>query len=338
MQKEPSTWREVLARVIEDVQEKRRLAKLLGIDVRTIERWTEVGSKPRLQNFRTLIEALPQYRYILVKLIGEEFPDIAERLDVVDVEDTIPDIPSTVYARVLEEYVNATHPLAVWEIRRLILQQVVRQLDTGRSGVATLLAQCVAPIPSYDSRVRTLREHLFQASTTWPTMISNTSIYFLGAESIAGSVVSRCQPITYNDTKQEHFLLSHEAKNITRHTNSLLAYPLQRAGRVAGCLLVFSTQQHFFSDLRFAVIKRYCDLLSLTFRDVDFYALEEIELTTMPEAEIQLLFLSTFNDKVSSILLSAQQQQKTMSRSQAEQIVLHTFLTGVPHDIELPPS
>ncbi len=330
-QSEPRSWREILRKVIQDPKERRQLAQTLEIDARTLDRWAEGTSNPRAHNILPLIDALPTYRYALTKLIAEEFPDVAQRLETAElsIEETVPDISSVLYDRVIAERANASFsPLVRWSICTLVMQQFVNQLDSNRTGVAAILAQCVPP-QTHETNVRSLREHFLEYSTAWTG--TKRGVYFLGAESLAGAVTSTCQPQVYNDVKQEHFLLFHH----TEDANSIAAYPVQSSGRVAGCLLAFGTQQNFFSKVRFDLVRQYSNLLSLAFQEQDFYRLEDIDFQIMPQAGVQLLFLSTFNERVNEVLSRSEHQHTSMKRSQAEQVVLQQFIEeGDIHDSE----
>lgn len=330
MQKEPRSWREILLFVLTDTQERQRLEKLF--DPRSLRRWANGDGNPQPQNLRSLIQALPQHRYQLLTLIAQEFPDIAERLELSDVEDTLSTIPSTVYARVLEERAKSTSPLLLWGVGMLVLQNLVKHLSSSQSGVVALFVQCIAP-PRGETKVRALREQFLQANALWPTFTTNSETYFWGAESVVGSVVTSCQPAVFHDTKQDHYLLLHPSEHVVRHMNSLAAYPVIQGDRVAGCLLVLSTQPRFFSHMRFEVVKLYSNLLTQAFRECDFYERSTLELSSMSEASLQLLYLSSFREKANALHRTAEQLGTSISYEEAERQVLQRFLLeGVSRD------
>jgi len=325
MQAEPRSWREILGQAIEDRNEKKRIAQELNIDARTLDRWANGANSPRIYQLKPLIDALPKYRYSLIRLLSEEFPEVAERLETpseIVVDETAPDIVSFFYERALAERTHAFSPLTQWGICTLLLQQCAAQLDSDRNGVAAFLVQCVAP--GADNKVRSLHEQYSEYSTAWT---AKRTQYYLGAESLAGVVVSTAQPVVYNDAKQEHFALLYYSDA----ANSIMAYPLLLYGGVAGCLLVFSTQQNFFTRVRFDLVRKYSNVLTLAFRESDFYALEDIELHLMPEAGIQLVYLSTFNEQVYEEMSRAEQSGTPLTRKQAEHVVVQRFLEGDKH-------
>jgi len=322
MQAEPRSWREILGQAIEDRNEKKRIAQELNIDARTLDRWANGANSPRIYQLKPLIDALPKYRYSLIRLLSEEFPEVAERLEMTSemvVDETVPDIVSFFYERTLQERTHAFSPLTQWGMCTLLLQQFVAQLDSDKKGVAAFLVQCVAP--DADQKVQTLHEQYSEYSAAWT---AKRAKYYVGAESLAGNVVSSAQPMVYNDAKQEHVALLYHSDA----ANSVMAYPLLLYGRIAGCLLVFSTQQDFFTHVRFDLVRKYSNLLTLAIRESDFYALEDIELHLMPEAGIQLVYLSMLNEKVYEEMSRAEQSGTPLTRKQAEKVVLQQFLEG----------
>jgi hypothetical protein len=71
MQK-PGTWQELLSHIIEDPHERERVAALVKVSPVTLTRWVKQESKPRAQNVRNLLLALPQYRDVFLSLLTEE--------------------------------------------------------------------------------------------------------------------------------------------------------------------------------------------------------------------------------------------------------------------------
>ena len=315
---EPKSWREILAQAIHDRSEKKRIALELNINARTLDRWASGESSPRIFQLKPLIDALPKYRYSLIRLLSEEFPEVGERLGTeMVVDETIPNIQSLFYDEALQERTRAYSPLTAWGMCTLLLQQCVTQLDSDRKGVTASLVQCVAP--GQEKKVRALHERYSEYSAAWT---AKRSQYYLGAESLAGAVVASAQPIMYHDAKQEHLPYHSEA------ANSIMAYPLLLYGKVGGCLLVLSTQQNYFSRVRFELVRKYSNVLTLALREDEFYALEDIELQIMPDAGIQLVYLSSFNEKVYTEMSHLEQNGTPIPRKQAEKIVLERFLEG----------
>ncbi len=322
MQSEPRSWREALGKIIQDAQEKRRLAKTLGLDARTLDRWADGTSNPRVSNLIQLIDALPAYRHTLTRLVADEYPDVANRRELgeMTLEEIDPEISPVLYDRILRDRVSELTPLTRWGICKLVLEHCVHHLDSNRSGVAAVLAQCVQPAHS-EEKVRGLREEFLEFSRSWP-LDRRKARYILGAESLAGIVVSSYQPAIYNDLKQEQIPVRPVAADVI----SVVTYPIVSYGRVAGCLQMLSVQANYFSPVRIDLVRKYANLLSLAFLEREFYTREDLDLQLMPEASAQLLFLSSFNDRVNQELSRAEQEGRQIDRQQAERLVLQQFL------------
>src|SRR5437660_10829856 len=98
---EATTWRELLGSIIQDPQERRRLANELSINPVTLTRWVNNESSPRPQSIQRLLNALPQQQKALHAQLMNEFGGlIAESVDILT-EDLQNKIPSEFYMRVL---------------------------------------------------------------------------------------------------------------------------------------------------------------------------------------------------------------------------------------------
>ena len=74
---ESRTWRDLLARIINDPQEKRRIADALGVNPTTLVRWVRGDATPRQQSLQGLLEVVPQYRARLLPLIAQAFDEFS---------------------------------------------------------------------------------------------------------------------------------------------------------------------------------------------------------------------------------------------------------------------
>src|SRR5215467_5264383 len=99
--KETSTWRELLGSIIQDPQERRRLANELGVNPVTLTRWVHNESSPRPQSIQRLLHALPEHRQELLNQILDEFGDYIPYPEDSFIEDLQYKIPSEFYMRVL---------------------------------------------------------------------------------------------------------------------------------------------------------------------------------------------------------------------------------------------
>src|SRR5205823_2626176 len=78
------------------------------------------------------------------------------------------------------------------------------------------------------------------------------------------------------------------------------------AGRIAGCLLVSSSQYNYFlSPSRSALIEQYAKLLALAFEHHEFYEPHQIELRVMPDQEEQKAYFANFRQRVANTMIEA---------------------------------
>src|SRR5579859_3895189 len=91
-------WRALLGKIIQDSQERQRIAAELGVHPVTLLRWVNAQSNPRAQNLHQLLNALPQHRSVLTELIQKEFSDFRAGIGLNEIE--TPGIPSEFYMRV----------------------------------------------------------------------------------------------------------------------------------------------------------------------------------------------------------------------------------------------
>ena len=323
---EPRTWREFLATMIREPKEKQRIASEIGVDPITLTRWATKESSPRPRSLlNRLIEALPAHRERLSELIREEFPNALEEDDptLFFIDPVIKEVPSVLYARILEAHATVADAIRMWTISHLVMQQLVRQLDPEQLGIVASIVQCLPP-SHVEQRVLSLREQFHEKSPVLKDVADRG--YFLGAESLVGYAVVKCRPMVIQDLQRNaDLLVVHHVEEMS----SAAAYPLQKAGRIAGSLLILSTQKHYFSPARQALIQSYAHLLSLAFRDNEFYLLEDIELQIMPSEAVQDAYLSIFNQKVNELLSRAERNGHSLGRTQAEQMVVEAFVEAL---------
>src|SRR5260370_29645520 len=130
---ESVTWRELLAGVISDPRARERIADALNINAVALKRWVSGQSNPRPEKLLSFLNALPQYREQLKKLIALEYPFLFTNLLE---EDEALTIPTTFYARVIQAYATSLPSQRSSSIHALVLQQMLAQLDAPRLGMA----------------------------------------------------------------------------------------------------------------------------------------------------------------------------------------------------------
>src|SRR5713101_7185189 len=283
----PKTWRQLLGTIVSDPQEEQRLIDIMGIRPITLVRWVQNKSEPRPYFLRQLLDALPQHRDSLLPLMEKEFPGFSEM-----VEDDLPkEIASSFYQHVLEH------------------------LDPDQLGMELLVVRCTPP-SGHDNKIHSLREYVALGTAPWQSDLEERNL-FLGAESLAGYAVSSCHTAVIQNIHQDHSFLPAQKEENER---SAAAFPIMLASRIAGCLLVSSTQPYYFHRPRLTILKRYTNLLALAFQTEDFSDLASIELNMMPAQHIQRPYFATFRQRVADVLAQAKARQQSLTSQQAEQL------------------
>lgn len=309
---EPVTWRVLLGRLTSDVQERQRVALVLGVNPITITRWITEKSNPRNDSLRLLLKAFPSHRQQFIELIHEEIPHFFSEEGVV--EEPLSEIPSAFYSNVLRTYTNSPLTLRP-SIRITILQQLLTHLDSSYIGMAISICHCVTPEPGQS--VQSLREVLGRANLPWHSHLENRT-QFLGVESLPGSAVSSGHSIVVQNQSEKSYLFP---THIVEQEESALASPIFSSNRMAGCLYLSSTQKDFFTELRQELVRNYIDLLALTFEPHEFYMPDQFALGTMPPYAFQQPYLKKFQTRVSQFLKDTQ-STRFMTRQEAEKVIL----------------
>lgn len=309
------TWRDLLKTIISDPHEKQRLAEQLGVRAITLTRWISKESDPRPQNLRNLLNALPMHRDQLLDLIREE-PGF-EEFSNAGVDDASIEIPSEFYTRVFSARASIVDNLRFWSISNLILQQAIGQLDPDRLGMGINVVRCMPPA-RVDNKVHSLRESVGIGTPPWSGDLEQNAM-FLGAESLCGYVVTLCRPAANQNVDDEQNLTpAHK----TPFEKSAAVHPILFAGRVAGCLLVSSTQNNYFlPQYRLTLIENYANLLALAFEPEEFYEPCQIELSVMPDQEVQKKHFANFRQRVANIMIEGSINKRPVNNLEAERLV-----------------
>jgi len=313
MQK-PPTWRELLGSIIRDPQERQRIASDLGVRTITLMRWANGESNPRLQTLHQLLGVLPHYRETFLELIHEEFPDFSELRDEESMQSQPALIPAEFYTRVLRTLANIPKVLRFASLGDLILQQALKHLDPHRLGLAIIVARCLSPL--HEEKVRSLRESLGRGLPPWESDLEQHAI-LLGAESLAGNTVISARLIV-NQNLKENSSLSPGYHGVWEE--SAAAAPITLEGKIAGSLLVSSTQPDYFLPSRQTLVQDYADLIALAFSPEDFYEPEWIELGVMPPQRVQQPYLTGFRQRLVDTMLQATRNQQPITITQAERL------------------
>jgi hypothetical protein len=309
----PTSWRDLLRDLIRQPGERERIANEIGVNPVTLDRWGSGKSTLRWRHISPLLRAVPAaQRDRLADLLAQEHllaPDLA-------IDDLPPDeLESAFFRQVLVARATTEETLLFWVVCRQILQHALRRLDPKSVGMAITVAVCMPPAAG-KRMIRSLREIMGLGTAPWPGDLEHQSM-FLGAESLAGYVVSRCHPQVIDDLRESQILLPAYQ---TEYEVSAAAHPILYANRVVGCLLVSSTQPSYFvSPSRQALLADYAQLIALAFRPQQFYPLEWINLQVMPPLPAQRQLFATLQQRIKQILNEAFAASRSLTRDEAEQ-------------------
>ncbi len=308
-----SSWRDLLKDIMNDPIARDRLAGAVGVHPMTLNRWVNKESNPRPQNQRQLLSALPyEQRTRMAALLEEEYLDLSES----SISDSLDQIEYPFVMQVLE--LRATTPdfVLFWALCNKVFQHALRRLDPERIGMAIRVVLCMPP--ASDGKIHSLRESVGQGTMPWQDDLEHEAI-FLGAESLAGYAVASCRPESVQDlTRATYRIPAYRAE----HEMSATALPLLYANRVAGCVLVSSTQPNYFvSSSRLSLIADYTKLIALAFKPEQFYPPEWLELRVMPSFDVQRVRLTSFHQRVMVLTREAFATGQSLTRTQAEQHV-----------------
>src|SRR5437016_6191656 len=310
---DPSSWQDLLKDIISDPVARERLASMVGVRPITLYRWATGESSPRPINLRQLLSALPyEQRNRMAALLEEEHLDVS----VSSMSDSLDELEFPFVRQVLDLRATTPDVVLFWTLCHKVFQHALRRLDPERIGMAIRVVLCMPP--GRDGKIHSLRESVGQGTPPWRADLEQEAI-FLGAESLAGYVVASCRPEAVQNLARETYRLpAHRAE----YEMSATALPLLYANRVAGCVLVSSTQPNYFiSSARLSLIADYTRLIALALKPEQFYPPECIELRVIPSFEVQEELLASFRNRVIALMQEASNQRQPLARTQAEQLV-----------------
>src|SRR5579885_582789 len=231
------------------------------------------------------------------------------------------EVASVFYADILRAYANLTGVLRFWAICNLVLRQAREQLDPQRQGIAVTIARCLPPRGG--KKIRSLHECMRLA--TWEHQ-QEDALLFLGAESLAGYAVSMGRPAVIQNLSQGGQRACRLTGNGQACEQSMAAYPIIRAGKIAGCLTAASTQPDYFAETeRLQLLQRYAEVIMRAFEPEEFYPGEQIELCVMPSEDIQLHYLAGMQQRIARIMAESVVESRPINSMEAERLAWQQF-------------
>lgn len=252
-----------------------RLATELEVAENTIYRWMNGSSDPRLAHLKKLVEALPEYRENLVSVIGLTFPDILHEFST-----PLQEVQKDIYRRVMDLFTTIVEPGARrWEILHAIFDYALLHFDPEHKGVAITYARLM---PARSDGIHSLYEAMMRGNHPWPAMLVNN--VYLGSTTLAGTAAVRDRLQVWNKLEESERL----QYEIDDFEHSACACPVTFAGRIAGVLIVSSTQPAFFANpLVCQSVLEYAQLMALAFPENEFYPFSLLNLRPMPDLRWQ---------------------------------------------------
>jgi len=195
-----------------------------------------------------------------------------------------------IYRRVFElRETTIEDGLRRWQITQAIFEDALLRLDPKRFGLSILYARLM---PSREDGIHSLYELEMRGSYPWPFTLESKT--YLGSTTLAGTA-AMLQRMQQWDDLDSNGRLQIMVDDLER---SACAQPVMLAGRMAGVLVVSSTQPGFFMDQALCQsVVEYARLLTLAFNDRDFYPCSQVHLKPMPDlqwqrAEMSRLYVS----------------------------------------------
>ena len=323
---EPSTWRELLATLISDPHIRAHAVAVTGLTEVTLKRWsgrTKRTTTPRSYMLKPLVVAFPEYTDLFTRLIVKDFPDFSPHEQSAylasgdDAASVSGKMTLALYNQILALRATVPPSQLFWSVCESTLNTALHILASGGGGVSMCVCQCIVNGKQSGMReVWCLRERVQFGTSPWKHNLAPT--LFLGSESLSGYAVSKGQPaICQNTRKNPTFLPLRQ----DQHEESAVAFPILFGERVAGCLLVKSTQHDYFTLTRVTLIERIAHLLSLAFQQDDFCERSEIHLREMPQTSEQRHYFASFRERVFAILYAREARLKHMTIAEAEAVV-----------------
>jgi hypothetical protein len=220
------------------------------------------------------------------------------------------EVQRDIYQRVMELFTTVTDDDArEWQITQAIFEEALLHLDAERRGLAITYAKLM---PAREDGVHSLVETTMRGNDPWTFALENHT--YLGSTTLAGTsaMLNRLQTWD-NFSKSERLQFE-----IDEFERSACAYPVIRAGQIAGVLIISSTQPRFFiHPIACQAVIMYAQLLSLAFREKEFLPFSRLSLRPMPDLKWQREEIS--QSYVRRIMACA--MQKGIARQEAELLV-----------------
>ena len=285
-----------------DRAEITRVAREMDVAENTIYRWMNGSSEPRATHLKRLPDVLPEYRSNLSYVINQTFPGVLDMQMV-----GIHEVRKDVYRRVLDLVaLTSEEDTRFWQVSQAIFEYALLHLDAERQGMAITFARLM---PAHEDGIHALRESAMRGNAPWPFDVESKA--YLGSTTLAGAAVAMQRMLVWNSAGGGDRL----QVEVDDFEASACAAPVMRGGRIAGALIVSSTQSMFFNDpMACQAVVEYAQLLATALPEQEFQLHTLLNLRPMPELRVQRASIT--HSYVSRILIYARKYD--ISRLEAE--------------------
>jgi transcriptional regulator with XRE-family HTH domain len=310
----------------QDRRQLLRVAQELGVSENSIYRWMNGSTEPRIHHLKRLPEVLPDYREALLEAINVTFygilnpniqniqniQNIRGKTDFSGLEGSqigkIGEVPKEIYRRVIELIsMSDEDDIRFWEVTQAVFEHALYHLDGEMRGMAISYAHLLSP---REDGIHALREAIMRGHGPWP--LTAESRVYLGSTSLAGTAATlqRMQIWDGSDSRLQ--------VEVDEHERSACATPVVRGSRIAGVLIVSSTNADFFRQpMACQAVGEYTQLLSLSLHERDFQPFSLLHLRPMPDLAWQREHLR--QNYAARVVNYARKQQS--SRQEAERFI-----------------
>lgn len=313
--KNEETWRTFLDYLCRRMRadQKRDFARDVDVSQATINRWRRGEDWPKTHNLERLLAILPAEQREQMVLLMRKDKKVWSLLPA-EVRTThggeLSEGSLTFFKNLDLDHFCLTmlrlqrdSPDPFWQMSGAILRECLKYLETHPVQVGMEIVMALF-MPPHNGKVRSLRAIVGLGSSPWRGDL-HTLDYFLGLNSLAGSVVTTRRGDIVLDLTQPSFLMP---APFQAHERSAAAFPIMRVATgasaemtIAGALIASCTQEDYFTSERLDILEVFADIIRLALTgDYPFYPASLIELAPLPDWNLQRAYLETFWKRVSA--------------------------------------
>lgn len=254
---------------------REQLVEDLGVTTQTVYRWMKGQNPP--EGKRKLI-ILEKYIPEISSALHNAFP-----AHYATAKDVILRAVAPTYARVHRALATTDKDMIKSTVTSLVLSALIHHLDIEKNGIMAILGQLRSSTKNELADQLLLDAWSAQGTGLWQEEQAKRS-YLVGNDSLCAVAVSEGRP-TFYPRDRRRLVCAKDVWHIEQ-VQSAAAYPVLRSAQVAGVLFICSPRRDYFTIQHREIIEQYVLMLSLAFRDKDFYARTRVHLHPSDEIEL----------------------------------------------------